>query len=131
MGSEHADLRVRSVAVRSGVQLVSAEGELDVSTAPELERELDRVPAAADVIVDVGRARLADAAALRILRRTAERLRRQGNELTVVVCDDEPDARTLLRSEGVAVAEAHEPAMRYLLGRRLLRRLRERSSTGS
>jgi anti-anti-sigma regulatory factor len=81
------------------------------------------------VIVDVGRARLADAAALRILRRTAERLRRQGNELTVVVCDD--DARTLLRSEGVAVAEAHEPAMRYLLGRRLLRRLRERSSTGS
>jgi anti-anti-sigma factor len=125
MGSEQADLRVRSVAVRSGVQLVSAEGELDVSTAPELERELDRVPAAADVIVDVGRARFADAAALRVLRRAAERLRRQGNELTVVT-EDKAGARTLLRSEGVAVAEAHEPAMRYLLGRRLLRRLRER-----
>jgi anti-anti-sigma factor len=125
MGSEQADLRVRSVAVRSGVQLVSAEGELDVSTAPELERELDRVPAAADVIVDVARARFADAAALRVLRRAAERLRRQGNELTVVA-EDKAGARTLLRSEGVAVAEAHEPAMRYLLGRRLLRRLRER-----
>ena len=125
MGSEQADLRVRSVSVRSGVQLVSAEGELDVSTAPELERELDRVPAAADVIVDVGRARFADAAALRVLRRAAERLRRQGNELTVVT-EDKAGARTLLRSEGVAVAEAHEPAMRYLLGRRLLRRLRER-----
>ena len=90
MGSEPANLRVRSVAVRSGVQLVSAEGELDVSTAPELERELDRVPAAADVIVDVGRARFADAAALRVLRRAAERLRWQGNEFTVftVVTED-------------------------------------------
>jgi anti-anti-sigma factor len=125
MGSEQGNLRVRSAAVRSGVQLVSAEGELDVSTAPELERELDRVPAAADVIVDVGRARFADATALRVLRRAAERLRRQGNELTVVT-EDKAGARTLLRSEGVAVAEAHEPAMRYLLGRRLLRRLRER-----
>jgi anti-anti-sigma factor len=124
MGSDETALRLRTVAVHTGVQLVSAEGELDVSTAPRLERELERVPAAADVIVDVGRARLADAAALRVLRRAAERLRGQGNELTVV-CDDKPGARTLLRSEGVAVSEAHEPAVRYLLGRRLLRRLRE------
>ena len=125
MGSEQAGLRVRTVAVRTGVQLVSAEGALDVSTAPRLERELERVPAAADVIVDVGRARLGDATALGVLRRAAARLRRRGNELTVV-CEGQPAVRTLLRSEGVAVAEGHERALRYLLGRRLLRRLRER-----
>ena len=126
MGFEQRGLRLRTTAMRSGVQLVSAEGELDGSTAPELERELAQVPAAADVIVDVGRARFADGAALRVLRHAAERVRRQGNELTVV-CERQPAARTLLRRDGVSVAEAHEPALRYLLGRRLLRRLNQGS----
>ena len=125
MGSEAGELRLRTTAIRTGVHLVSAAGALDRETVPELARELEQVPAAADVIVDLDAADVADSSAFGVLRGFAARLRRQGNELTVV-CENDPAARTLLREAGVSVSDEHEGALRYLLGRRLLKRLRWR-----
>jgi anti-anti-sigma factor len=125
MGSEAGELRLRTTAIRTGVHLVTASGALDRASAPVLARELEQVPAAADVIVDLDEAELADASAFGVLRRFAARLRRQGNELTVV-CEGDPGTRTLLREAGVSVADEHDGALRYLLGRRLLKRLRWR-----
>jgi anti-anti-sigma factor len=122
MGSEQPRLRLRTTAIRTGVHLVGAEGELDRSSSAELERELSAVPAAADVIVDLDEARVADSTPLRVLRAAASRLRRNGNDLTVV-CERDPATRTLLRRGRVSVSDDHEGALRYLLGRRLLRRL--------
>lgn len=122
MGSEAGRLQLRTTAIRTGARLVTAEGVLDRSSAPELERELTQVPAAADVIVDLDDARVADSSPLGVLRRAAARLRERGNELTVV-CEADPGTRALLRNAGVSVSDAHEAALRYLLGRRLLRRL--------
>jgi anti-anti-sigma factor len=123
MGSEAGQLRLRTTAIRTGVQLVSASGALDRASAPELERALDQVPVAADVIVDLDEAQVADTTALGVLRRVAARLRRRGNELTVV-CEHDAGTRALLRRAGVSVSDEHEGALRYLLGRRLLKRLR-------
>jgi anti-anti-sigma regulatory factor len=123
MGSDSPQLRLRTTAIRTGVQLVTAKGELERSTVPELERELAAVPVAADVIVDLDEAEIADAAPLGVLRLRAARLRELGNELTVV-CERDAGARTLLKRDGVSVSANHDGALRYLLGRRLLRRLR-------
>ena len=125
MESEVPQLRLRTTAIRTGVQLVTAAGELDRATAPELERALAAVPVAADVVVDLDEAHVDDAAALTVLAASSARLRARGNELTVV-CEHDAATRTLLRRAGVSVSEAHEAAVRYLLGRRLLRRLRGR-----
>ncbi len=125
MGSEAGELRLRTTAIRTGVHLVTAAGALNRESAPELEQQLEQVPAAADVIVDLDEAEVADASAFGVLRRFAARLRAQGNDLTVV-CEHDPSTRTLLRRAGVSVADAHDGALRYLLGRRLLKRLRWR-----
>jgi len=107
------------------VHLVSATGALDRESVPELEHELEQVPVAADVIVDLDEAQVADSSAFGVLRRFAARLRRRGNELTVV-CEHDSATRALLRRAGVSVSDEHDGALRYLLGRRLLRRLRWR-----
>lgn len=97
------------------MHLVSAAGALDGASAPELERELDQVPPAADVIIDLDEAEVVDSSAFTVLRRVASRLRERGNDLTVV-CEADPGTRTLLRRSGLSVADEHEGALRYLLG---------------
>lgn len=109
MGSESQQLRLWTIAIRTGVRLVNAAGALERATVSELERELAAVPIAADVIVDLDEAEIGDAAPLGVLRLRAARLRERGNELTVV-CERDPGARTLLRREGVSVSASHDGA---------------------
>jgi anti-anti-sigma factor len=74
--------RVKMIAVGAGVQVVSAEGELDLHTAPELDdllcsTECDRV------ILDLTEAALVDSTTVSIIVSSAKRMREEGRHLLI------------------------------------------------
>lgn len=125
MKSEASEaLQVRTTSIRTGIHLVAASGELDRTSVDRLRRELDRLPTASDVVVDIDGLYLADSDSFALLVQVVGRQRRLGKELTVV-CERQPTTRSVLRRAGLDVAEEHDKAIRYLMGVKLMKRLRE------
>lgn len=69
---------------QDAVAVIRASGEIDLSTAPELDAALSRAArSAGSVCVDLSGCTLIDSTGLRVLLTTARDLREEGGELTV------------------------------------------------
>ena len=74
--------RVKMIAVGAGVQVVSAEGELDLHTAPQLD-DLLRSTACDQVILDLTEAAFVDSTTVSIIVASAKRMRVEGRQLLI------------------------------------------------
>jgi anti-sigma B factor antagonist len=106
-GKSNAESLVMTVAwAKDGTAVIALSGELDISTAPRLQRRVvetaQRTPG--DVRLDAASLRFCDAAGLSAITAAAEELRRSGRRLHI----DHPPAH-LLR-----VLEITD--LRYLVG---------------
>jgi anti-anti-sigma factor len=92
---------------RRGAVLVRPSGELDLMTAPPLERALaDAVAMGKDVLVDLGRVVFADCAGLRPIRRAVERC--SGGATGVQIVGAPPRIERVLRLTGFRTPCASE-----------------------
>jgi anti-sigma B factor antagonist len=85
----------------NGTFVVAAGGEVDLHTAPELERALAAAVAerTTQLVVDLSEATFVDSTALHVLLRAARQLDREAGELIVVVPD--PNVRKVFEITGV------------------------------
>jgi anti-sigma B factor antagonist len=74
--------RVKTIALGANVQVVSAEGEVDLHTAPQLG-ELLRSVESGDVILDLTEAAFIDSTTLNILMVSDRRLRAEGRQFAI------------------------------------------------
>jgi anti-sigma B factor antagonist len=80
---------------------VSVRGEVDVSTAPHLERVLDEASRAGDrdVLVEFSRDSFIDSAGLHVLIQAAERLKERGRLFRVTT--ENPHTRSVIETMGL------------------------------
>ena len=80
------DFQAASESVDGGVHVVSVTGEVDLGTAPELERALRALPedGVGSVIVDLTGCGFIDSTGLKLLTRTQRRFDRSGGRVGVV-----------------------------------------------
>jgi len=85
----------------NGTFVVAAGGEVDLYTAPELERALagPLMEGTTQLVVDLSEATFVDSTALHVLLRAARQLDREAGELIVVVPD--PNVRKVFEITGV------------------------------
>lgn len=85
----------------NGTFVVAAGGEVDLYTAPELERALagPLAEGTTHLVVDLCEATFVDSTALHVLPRAARQLDREASELIVVVPD--PNVRKVFEITGV------------------------------
>ena len=72
-----------TIAAGTGVQVVSAEGELDFYTAPRLDALLQSTESE-QVILDLTEARFIDSTTLAVVVGAAKRLRKEGRRFSIV-----------------------------------------------
>jgi anti-sigma B factor antagonist len=76
-------LEVQAVE-RDGAAIVSARGEIDLATAPELQRHLESVMDRSHVVIDLLEIGFIDSTGLRVLILTDEAVRENGGRVTLV-----------------------------------------------
>jgi anti-sigma B factor antagonist len=92
---------ISSRRLANGTFVVAAGGEVDLYTAPELERALagPLAEGTARLVVDLSEATFVDSTALHVFVRAARQLDREAGELIVVVPD--PNVRKVFEITGV------------------------------
>jgi anti-sigma B factor antagonist len=80
--SEGLVCRVKTIAIGADVRVVSAEGEVDLHTAPQLD-ELLRSLGADHVILDLTEAAFVDSTTLTVIVATDRRIHDQGGQLSI------------------------------------------------
>src|SRR5688572_22088166 len=92
---------ISSRRLANGTFVVAVSGEVDLYTAPELERALagPLAEGTAQLVVDLSDATFVDSTALHVLLRSARQLDRDAGELIVVVPD--PNVRKLFEITGL------------------------------
>lgn len=88
-----------------GVRTISVGGELDMNTAPQLERELEQALAdpAATVMIDLCDCEFIDSTGIALIVRSWQRLDREAGEGSgrLVLCSHNHQVRRLLQITGV------------------------------
>ncbi len=94
------DFVISSRRLANGTFVVAAGGEVDLYTAPELERALAEPLAegTARLVVDLSEATFVDSTALHVILRAARQLDREAGELIVVAPD--PNVRKVFEITG-------------------------------
>lgn len=89
-----------------GIQMVSVKGELDLSTAPELERPLDGVLAAGGgpVLIDLAGCEFIDSTGIALLVRAWQRLESEGDGRNLAICSGNDQVRRVLEITGLEVS---------------------------
>ncbi len=92
---------ISSRRIATGTFVVAASGEVDLYTAPELERALagPLAEGVTQLVVDLSEATFVDSTALHVFLRAAGQLDREAGELIVVVPD--PNVRKVFEITGV------------------------------
>lgn len=91
---------------KQGVFVILVEGELDMNTAPELERQLEAPLAASDsnLLIDLTRCEFIDSTGIALIVRTWQRLDREGGgdgSGRFVLCSINHQVQRLLKITGV------------------------------
>jgi anti-sigma B factor antagonist len=98
--------RVKTIALGAGVQVVSAEGELDLHATPQLE-ELLRSTDSEHVILDLTEAVFVDSTTVSMIVGTANRMGEEGRRLSIVAGN--PTVARLFKITGLdRVLDVHE-----------------------
>ncbi len=86
-----------------GIQAIAVRGELDLSTAPDLERPLEEVlkGGAGPVLVDLSECEFIDSTGIALIVRAHQRLDTNGGERTLVVCSYNDQVRRVLDITGL------------------------------
>lgn len=104
-----APFQAESEQREDGIHVIVVRGELDMNTAPELEAEIDRVPAEESVAVmlDLSDCEFIDSTGIALIVRTWQRVDGSGGRL--VLCCVNHQVRRLLEITGVeASISMHE-----------------------
>lgn len=102
-----APFDVQKEELDGGISVVSVQGELDMNTAPQLERELEAVPAdegGTSLILDLDACEFIDSTGIALLVRSWQRLDREAageGEGRLIICSPGRQVRRLLEVTGV------------------------------
>jgi anti-anti-sigma factor len=100
-----APFAVSAEELEGGIRVFGVQGELDMNTAPELERELDEVvlEEGASVLLDLSECEFIDSTGIALIVRAWQRLEGNGNDRgRLALCCFKPQVERLLKITGVA-----------------------------
>ncbi len=116
---------IKSEELEGGVKAFTVRGELDTNTAPELERQLETVLAAADasVMLDLSECEFIDSTGIALIVRAWQQLDQSGGETgegRLVLCCSNHQVKRLLQITGVdssiSMHEQRDAALAELRG---------------
>jgi anti-sigma B factor antagonist len=89
-----------------GVRTVSVRGELDLSTAPQLEGPLDEVlgDGGGSVLIDLSRCEFIDSTGIALIVRAWQRLDGDGGGRSLVICSQNDQVRRVLEITGLELS---------------------------
>jgi anti-anti-sigma factor len=92
---------VRSEELEDGIRTFTVRGELDMSTAPDLERNLEPAltDSGASIMLDLSECEFIDSTGIALIVRAWQQLRREGGRLAL--CSHNLQVRRLLEITGV------------------------------
>ena len=88
------------------VRTISVSGELDLSTAPELEGPLDEVldGGSGSVLIDLSRCEFIDSTGIALIVRAWQRLDGDGSGRSLVICTQNNQVRRVLEITGLELS---------------------------
>jgi anti-anti-sigma factor len=101
-----APFEVKAGDLELGVRTISVRGELDLSTAPELERPLEQALESNDgsVLIDLSRCEFIDSTGIALIVRAWQRLDGGNNGRTLVLCSQNEQVRRVLEITGLSLS---------------------------
>ena len=89
-----------------GVQTISVRGELDLSTAPELEAPLEQAleSGKGSVLIDLTRCEFIDSTGIALIVRAWQRLQSGENGRALVICTENDQVRRVLEITGLELS---------------------------
>jgi anti-sigma B factor antagonist len=101
-----APFEVKVGDLEHGVRTISVRGELDLSTAPELEGPLDEVLDGGDgsVLIDLSRCEFIDSTGIALIVRAWQRLDGEGGGRSLVICSQNDQVRRVLEITGLELS---------------------------
>lgn len=100
-----APFAVSAEEFEGGIRVFSVQGELDMNTAPELERELEETLSGdgAPVLLDLSECEFIDSTGIALIVRAWQRLEGNGSDRgRLALCCFKPQVERLLKITGVA-----------------------------
>lgn len=108
--------------IDDGIRVIAITGELDLSTAPELEAPLEQAvsPGDASVLIDLTRCEFIDSTGIALIVRAWQRLEGNGSGTRVAICSDNQQVRRVLEVTGlelsIPIHASREEALAALRG---------------
>jgi anti-sigma B factor antagonist len=95
--------QVESEELEGNIHVIAVRGELDMNTAPELERKLDEALAdsGASIVLDLSECEFIDSTGIALIVRAWQRLDGDGGEGRLALCCVNHQVRRLLEITGV------------------------------
>jgi len=112
---------VTVTGLEQGIRVLAVRGELDLSTAPELEWPLEGVLAGEEsLLIDLGGCEFIDSTGIALLVRAWQRLAADGDGRSMAICSDNDQVRRVLEITGLEVSipvhQTREQALAALQG---------------
>jgi anti-anti-sigma factor len=101
-----APFEVKVGDLEQGVRTISVRGELDLSTAPELEGPLDQALESGEgsVLVDLSQCEFIDSTGIALIVRAWQRLNSGENSRILVLCSQNDQVRRVLEITGLELS---------------------------
>jgi anti-sigma B factor antagonist len=106
-----------TVGEDAGARVVTAVGEVDVSTAPELRERLHEIPEGSTVVVDLSGVTFLDSTGLGVLVAALKRVREGEGEGDLRLVVSRPQVTKVLEVTGLASVFSIFPTLDAALGR--------------
>jgi anti-sigma B factor antagonist len=109
-----------SAEIEDGIRVIVVRGELDLSTAPELEEPLEQAVSTGDasILIDLSACEFIDSTGIALIVRAWQRLDGNGNR--VVICSANDQVRRVLEVTGlelsIPIHDNREEALAVLRG---------------
>ena len=101
-----APFAASSAQIDDGIRVVAVRGELDLSTAPELEGPLDQAVSASDasILIDLNECEFIDSTGIALIVRAWQNLEGNGSGHRLVICSDNDQVRRVLEVTGLELS---------------------------
>jgi anti-sigma B factor antagonist len=101
-----APFEAKAGELEHGVRTVSVRGELDLSTAPDLEGPLEQALESGDgsVLIDLSQCEFIDSTGIALIVRAWQRLQSGGNGRALVICSQNDQVRRVLEITGLELS---------------------------
>lgn len=101
-----APFQVKVGELEHGVRTISVQGELDLSTAPDLEGPLEKVLESGEgsLLIDLSRCEFIDSTGIALIVRAWQRLDGDGSGRNLVLCSQNDQVRRVLEITGLELS---------------------------